>query len=217
MIACFILSIIVNARAGADIFNVATFWITTYFSLTMVTHIICSGKSHVHIILSNDGLSVHTEPGAIAWRISTTGRSYGSMKVFSPIVFVIVESSALYTLGVVTVLATLLSGSNGHYPAVNAIVPLVVSLCTFRLYLCLTLIRSARLLLHKGIVFSLIMLRIRFHVSALAGQSSDNQLWDNTASTRTGVWTASDGDPESYAIDFGGTRVKPDPYTRASE
>ena len=57
------------------------------------------------------------------------------MKVFSPIVFAIVESSALYTLGVVTVLATLLSGSNGHYPAVNAIVPLVVSLCTFRLYL----------------------------------------------------------------------------------
>ncbi len=52
VIACFILSIIVNARAGADIFNVATFWITMYFSLTMVTHIICSGKSHVHIILS---------------------------------------------------------------------------------------------------------------------------------------------------------------------
>ena len=143
MIAFFILSVIANARAGADIFNVATFWITMYFSLTMVTHIICSGESHFHLILSNDGLSAHTEPGAIAWRISITGRSCGSMKVFSPIVFVIIESSALYTLGVVTVLATLLSGSNGHHPAVNAIVPLVVSLCTFRLYLCLTLIRAS--------------------------------------------------------------------------
>ena len=61
------------------------------------------------------------------------------------------------------------------------------------------------------------MLQIRFHVSALAGQSSDNQLWDDTALTRPGAWAASDGDPESYAIDFSGTRVKPDPYTRTSE
>jgi len=43
--------------------------------------------------------------------------------------FVIVESSALYAFGVIGVLASFLSDSNGQYPAVDAIVPLVVRRC----------------------------------------------------------------------------------------
>jgi hypothetical protein len=44
-----------------------------------------------------------------------------------PVVFVIIESSALYAFGVFAVLATFLSGSYGQYIAIDAIVPLVVS------------------------------------------------------------------------------------------
>ena len=51
----------------------------------------------------------------------------GGTRKLWPVVFVIIESSALYAFGVIAVLATFLSGSNGQYPAVDAVVPLVVS------------------------------------------------------------------------------------------
>jgi hypothetical protein len=44
------------------------------------------------------------------------------------VVVVIVESSALYAVAVLASLISFVSGTNGQYPAVDAIVPLVVSL-----------------------------------------------------------------------------------------
>ncbi|KAI0296339.1 hypothetical protein B0F90DRAFT_1669835 [Multifurca ochricompacta] len=136
------LSFIAKARPGTDVFHVATSWITAYFSLTMSTNVLCSG--------------------AIAWRIFLSGKFLRNTRTLGPVIFVIVESSALYALGVIAVLATFLSGSNGQYPAVDAIVPLV------------------------GIVFSLIVLQIRFHVSASAGPRSDGQVSINGGGG--GVW-----------------------------
>ena len=68
--------------------------------------------------------------GAIATKIYLAG---GSTQLYRRIVFIIVESSALYALGVLTALVTFVSGTNGQYVAVDAIVPLVVSPNVFHL------------------------------------------------------------------------------------
>jgi hypothetical protein len=135
---------IVHARLGTNIFHVATSWIAAYFSLTMVTNVLCSG--------------------AIAWRIFHAGKPLGGTRMLWPVVFVIIESSALYAFGVFAVLATFLSGSYGQYIAIDAIVPLV------------------------GIVFSLIVLQIRFHVSSSVAPRSDGQ-------TYVGTWPRLPGPP----------------------
>ena len=62
--------------------------------------------------------------GAIATRIYLSG---GNARLYRRIVFIIVESSALYALGVLAALISFVSGTNGQYAAVDAIVPLVVS------------------------------------------------------------------------------------------
>jgi len=140
-VGCVAFQFIVRARLGTDIFHVATSWITAYFALTMCTNVLCSG--------------------AIAWRIFHAGKPLkGARRTLWPVIFIIVESSALYALGVITVLACFLSGSNAQYPAVDAIVPLV------------------------GIVFSLIVLQIRFHVSSTASHRSG----DGQHSTNGGTW-----------------------------
>ncbi|KAI0275212.1 hypothetical protein BC834DRAFT_37029 [Gloeopeniophorella convolvens] len=149
VVGCITLWFISRAHIGTNIFHVATSWITAYFSLTMSTNVVCSGKSALHSIAA---VMFIPYLGAIAWRIFLAGKPLRSTRTLWPVIFVIVESSALYALGVIAVLASFLSGSNGQYAAVDAIVPLV------------------------GIVFSLIVLQIRFHVSATAGPRSDGQL-----------------------------------------
>ncbi|KAH9028064.1 hypothetical protein EDB83DRAFT_2230125 [Lactarius deliciosus] len=148
VVGCVALQFIAHARPGTDVFHVATSWITAYFSLTMVTNVLCSG--------------------AIAWRIFRAGKPLrgAGTKMLWPVIFIVIESSALYAFGVIAVLASFLSGSNGQYPAVDAIVPLV------------------------GIVFSLIVLQIRFHVSSSVNPRSDGQT-----STNGGVWPRPPGRP----------------------
>lgn len=148
VVGCVALQFIAHARPGTDVFHVATSWITAYFSLTMFTNVLCSG--------------------AIAWRIFAAGKPLtgASTRTLWPVIFIIVESSALYAFGVIAVLASFLSGSNGQYPAVDAIVPLV------------------------GIVFSLIVLQIRYHASVSASPRSDGQV-----STNGGMWPRPPGRP----------------------
>lgn len=59
----------------------------------------------------------------IAWKSQTSGNT----RPYWGIVVIIVESSALYALGVLAALVSFISGTYGQYPAVDAIVPLVVS------------------------------------------------------------------------------------------
>ncbi|KAH9973355.1 hypothetical protein BGW80DRAFT_1459239 [Lactifluus volemus] len=131
-VACVTNTLMAKARPGTDIFHVAKSWITAYFSLTMSTNVICSG--------------------AIAWRIYLVGKPLRRTTSLWPIIFIIVESSALYAIGVTAALASFLSGSNGQYIAVEALVPLV------------------------GIVFSLIVLQIRFHIDTTTTTSSGSKL-----------------------------------------
>ncbi|KAH9988206.1 hypothetical protein BJV77DRAFT_758541 [Russula vinacea] len=91
-----------RARPGTDIFTVAKSWITAYFCMTMSSNVICSG--------------------AIAARIF---HAWGNARPYWGIVAIIVESSALYALGVLATLVCYVCGTNGQYPAVDAIVPLV--------------------------------------------------------------------------------------------
>jgi hypothetical protein len=70
--------------------------------------------------------------GAIAARIFFAWKSHprgnSNSLPYWRVVVVIVESSALYAVAVLATLISFVSGTNGQYPAVDAIVPLVVSL-----------------------------------------------------------------------------------------
>lgn len=93
-----------------------------------------------------------------------------------PVIFIIVESSALYALGIIAALACFLTESNAQYPTVDAIVPLVVSPHSAPS----SRARTLKLLMREcsqGIVFSLIVLQIRFHVNPpVSHRSGDGQM-----------------------------------------
>ncbi|KAF8481565.1 hypothetical protein DFH94DRAFT_400009 [Russula ochroleuca] len=112
-----------RARPGTNIFTVAKSWITAYFSMTMSTNLMCSGAIAARIFY--------------VWKSQTRG----NVRPYWGIVAIIIESSALYALGVLAALVSFVSGTNGQYPAVDAIVPLV------------------------GIVFCLIAIQIRLRAS----------------------------------------------------
>jgi hypothetical protein len=44
VVACIILGLMANLRAGADVFKVLEAWISAFFLLAMVTNVLCSGK-----------------------------------------------------------------------------------------------------------------------------------------------------------------------------
>jgi hypothetical protein len=151
-----------KARPGTDIFNVATSWIIAYFSLSMSTNVICSGEHIITYPIVPRVFHTHARKiGAIAGRIFLVGRQITGSTNRWPIIFTIVESSALYAFGVVAALVSFLCGSNGQYAAVDALVPLVVSYAPH-----LLTSSTHSLILVQGIVFSLIVLQIRYHISA---------------------------------------------------
>jgi len=119
-----------QATPGSNIFHTASSWITTFFVLTMCINVSCTA--------------------AISWRIYSTGRLTNASRSLLPVMIIIVESGALYTSGVLGLLIAFLTGSNGQYPALDVVTPLV------------------------GIAFSLIVLQIRFHLgsSSTPGHSS---------------------------------------------
>ena len=120
-----------------------------------------------------------------AWRIFLTVREPpGRSTRLWPIIFVIIECSALYALGVIAALILFLSNPNGQYAAIDAIIPLVVS---YALHLLTSMTQSFT---HaQGIVFSLIILQIRFHLSVTAS------CWNDGKPTRAAVWGQSSAFP----------------------
>jgi len=120
-----------RARPGTDIFNVARPWIIAYFCMTMSSNIICSGELPLafHPIIPSMAMP-HARfsyaTGAIAARIFYAWTKVNA-RPYWRIVVIIIESSALYALSILAALVSYVSGTNGQYPAVDAIVPLVVS------------------------------------------------------------------------------------------
>ena len=94
----------------------------------MSTNVICSSE-HILVYSLFPRVAFYNYPqtAAIAWRIFLVGKTLGRSASLWPIIFVIIESSALYALGVIAALVSFLSNTNGQYAAVDAIVPLVVS------------------------------------------------------------------------------------------
>jgi hypothetical protein len=127
----------------------------------MSTNVICSGEHIlVYPLFSRDAFYNYPQTAAIAWRIFLVGKPLGGSTSLWLIIFVIIESSALYAVGVIAALVSFLSNTNGQYAAVDAIVPLVVS---YALHLVTF---PTQILTHaQGIVFSLIVLQIHFHIS----------------------------------------------------
>jgi len=112
-----------EAKPGTDIFTQSgANWIAAFFVMTMVTNVVCT-------VL-------------IAWRIYATRRGLNTTKTLLPVTIAIVESGALYASSVMSLLVAFLSGSNGQYPALDVVTPLV------------------------GVVFSLIVLQIHFHLGS---------------------------------------------------
>ncbi|KAG1733284.1 hypothetical protein EDB19DRAFT_1731199 [Suillus lakei] len=110
-----------QASSSSTVFTTAHSWITTFFTLTMITSVTCTSL--------------------IAWRIYYTRRFMSDgFGVYLPILIVMVESGALYATGVLSILLTYLSGSNGQYTVLDAVSPLM------------------------GIVFCLTILQVHFQV-----------------------------------------------------
>ncbi|KAG2754407.1 hypothetical protein P692DRAFT_201928872 [Suillus brevipes Sb2] len=109
------------ASSSSTVFTTAHSWITIFFTLTMVTSVTCTTL--------------------IAWRIYRTRRfTSGGLAAYLPIFIVVVESGAIYATGVLSILLTYLSGSNGQYAVLDAVSPIM------------------------GIVFCLIILQVHFQV-----------------------------------------------------
>ncbi|KAL4255312.1 hypothetical protein AB1N83_013908 [Pleurotus pulmonarius] len=120
-IVCWSLS---QASPGSNIFHTASSWITTFFILTMCINITCTT--------------------AISWRIYTARSPLSTQTSLTPVLLAVVESGALYASSVLALLISYLSGSNGQYPALDVVTPLV------------------------GITFCLIVLQIQFHLTTNA-------------------------------------------------
>jgi hypothetical protein len=149
-----------KARPGTDIFDVAKAWITAYFSMTMSSNVICSGEPTLasypilpsvvmpHALLLTYVIAAIATRIYLAWK----SQSRGCAQLYRRIVFIIIESSALYALAVLAALVSFVSGTNGQYAAVDAIVPLVVSPThTFplRIFFCLSCLITRALLGHR--------------------------------------------------------------------
>ncbi|ETW78678.1 hypothetical protein HETIRDRAFT_324812 [Heterobasidion irregulare TC 32-1] len=105
---------------------------------------------------------MHDLTGLIAWRIYNTGRFRPSAGNMMPIIVVLIESGALYTSSVIAMLCSYLSGSNGQYPALDLITPLV------------------------GIVFCLIILQIRYHFNMPSSASASSNYRSGSNRTEWG-------------------------------
>jgi len=109
-----------HADPTDSIFQHSRSWITSFFVLTMAVNGFCTV--------------------AISYRIYSTHRGLETTKTLLPVTIAIIESGALYATGVLSLLVAYLAKSNGQYPALDSLTPLV------------------------GIVFSLIVLQIYFHL-----------------------------------------------------
>ncbi|KAG2354428.1 hypothetical protein BDR07DRAFT_1306176, partial [Suillus spraguei] len=95
-----------QANSSSTVFTTAHSWITTFFTLTMITSVTCTSL--------------------IAWRIYRTRRFMSDgFAMYLPILIVIVESGAIYATGVLSILLAYLSGSNGQYTVLDAVSPIM--------------------------------------------------------------------------------------------
>ncbi|KAG1819079.1 uncharacterized protein BJ212DRAFT_1298350 [Suillus subaureus] len=137
-----------QANSSSTVFTTAHAWITTFFTLTMITSFTCTTL--------------------IAWRIYRTRRFMsGGFAAYLPILIVIVESGAIYATGVLSILVTYLSGSNGQYAVLDTVSPIM------------------------GIVFCLIILQVHFQIgnkSLIARSLEPRGVITGSSDSESGVY-----------------------------
>ncbi|KAL4261801.1 hypothetical protein AB1N83_006450 [Pleurotus pulmonarius] len=101
-VVCWSLS---QASPGSEIFQTASAWITTFFVLTMCINVTCTV--------------------AISWRIYSARSPLSTQTSLTLVLLVVVESGALYASSVLALMVAYVSGSNGQYPALDVVTPLV--------------------------------------------------------------------------------------------
>ncbi|CAL1707855.1 unnamed protein product [Somion occarium] len=124
-------------------------WITSFFTLTLSTNVICTGLLAFKI-----------------WRVNKLSTRVGATNLM-PVLLVVVESGAIYSATLITLLATYLAGSWAQYLLLDAVSPMV------------------------GIVFSLVIVRLGLGLSSPNGATHTlRDVGRNTFSS--GIWAAED-------------------------
>ncbi|TFY71104.1 hypothetical protein EVG20_g1889 [Dentipellis fragilis] len=112
--------------ADGPIFGLPSEWIKSFHTLMLVTTLYCT--------------ETLLDAGAIAYKIASTGHFKDqSFYNLLPVLFIVVETGAIYTSSLVAFLVAFLVNSNGQYIAIDLITPLV------------------------PIIFCLIILQVKFH------------------------------------------------------
>lgn len=70
--------------------------------------------------------------GAMAWKIISTTRPLKRTGSIAPVLVAIVDTAAMYTIGYTGLLISFLVGSDGQFAAVDALIPLIVSIIALR-------------------------------------------------------------------------------------
>ncbi|KAI0673939.1 hypothetical protein C8Q78DRAFT_661406 [Trametes maxima] len=104
-------------------------WIVSFFSLTLATNIICTGLVALKI-----------------WRLNRAIMSFAS-RSYRPIIFLVLESGAVYSAALMTLLILYKAGSWFQYVLLDAISPIV------------------------GLVFSMIIIRIGLGITSANGST----------------------------------------------
>ncbi|KAF8520315.1 hypothetical protein JB92DRAFT_2895741 [Gautieria morchelliformis] len=133
-----------NVMPGSTIFQAGGAWITAFFVLTMSTNVYCTSL--------------------IVYRIWTSSRAVASYHQSSliPVILAVVESAGLYSSMLLALLITYLLNSNGQYPALDMMIPLI------------------------SIVFSLIILQISFGMSGVKGSAGNYSTSEHAGTARHG-------------------------------
>jgi hypothetical protein len=112
---------------GSTIFQAGGPLITTFFVLTLSTNLYCTSKPISH----DSGMSLFLTIllGLIVYRIWSSNRSVASYHQSSliPVILAVVESAALYSSALLALLISYALTSNGQYPGVDTMMPLIVS------------------------------------------------------------------------------------------
>ncbi|KAF8589099.1 hypothetical protein K439DRAFT_1612997 [Ramaria rubella] len=96
-------------REGQSVFASAlNGWITAFFALTLATNVCCTSLIAIRI-----------------WVTTRKVARFSGQQTLLPVVIVVVESGAIYSISCITLLTVYLLGSNAQYPALDGMFPII--------------------------------------------------------------------------------------------
>jgi len=96
-------------KDGEDVFaGSLTGWITSFFTLTLTTNIVCTSLIAIRI-----------------WYTTRKVSRFSGQQTLMPVVIVVLESGAIYSISCLTLLTVYVLGSNAQYPALDGTFPII--------------------------------------------------------------------------------------------